>query len=144
IISKQNLVSLVNIHSGLDGVVAAGKNIGIIQTDARWPLGNAPQAPNLLTRFGGINVSTGGVNGQIVALGNVFGDISLTGGLSGRIAVQGLEEFGLSRGVTFRRTGILGNVSITGGISNSGVIVSGGLIGDDGSNNITDDSAGTH
>jgi hypothetical protein len=104
----------------------------------------APQAPAALTRFGGINVSTGGLNGQVVALGNVFGDISITGGLSGRIGVRGREEFGLSAGVTFSRTGILGNISINGGIATTGAIVSAGLIGDDGSDNINQDSLGTH
>jgi hypothetical protein len=58
----------------------------------------------------------------------VFGDINITGGLSGRIAVKGNNgEFGLSNS----RFGILGNVSISGGISTTGAIVSGGVIGDD-------------
>ncbi|HZT79208.1 MAG TPA: hypothetical protein VFA26_03235, partial [Gemmataceae bacterium] len=141
IISGGNLISQVNLKSGLDGTVAAGGDIGVIQLDAN---GHAPAAPSLLTRFGGIVVSTGGLNGHVVALGNVFGDISITGGLSGRIAVHGREEFGLSAGLTFRRTGILGNVSIGGGISGTGAIVSLGLIGDDGSDNLSDDSGGTH
>jgi hypothetical protein len=82
---------------------------------------------NALIRFGGISVSTGGVNGQIVALGNVFGDINVKGGLSGRIAVRGAKlEYGLASG----RFGILGNVSIGGGISTTGAIVSAGLLGD--------------
>src|SRR5262249_49812530 len=55
------------------------------------------------------------------------------------IAVKGRTVAGLD---TFR-TGILGNVSVNGGISTTGAIVSAGLIGDDGSNNITIDSAGT-
>jgi hypothetical protein len=140
IISKANLVSQLNLKSGLDGVVAAGGDIGVIQLTN----GLAPQAPAALTRFGGIVVSTGGLNGQVVALGNVFGDISVTGGLSGRIAVRGREEFGLSAGQNFSRTGILGNVSIGGGISPTGAIVAAGLIGDDGSGNIKKDTLGTH
>jgi hypothetical protein len=40
--------------------------------------------------------------------------------------------------------GILGNVTIGGGISSSGAIVSAGLIGDDGSDNVLDDTLGTH
>jgi hypothetical protein len=139
IISAGNLVSQLNLHSGLDGVVAANGDIGIIKLTN----GLAPQAPAALTRFGGIVVSTGGLNGQVVALGNVFGDIGVTGGLSGRIAVHGREEFGLSAGQTFSRTGILGNVSIGGGISTTGAIVSAGLLGDDGSDNIAIDTLGT-
>jgi hypothetical protein len=140
IISQMNLVSQLNLKSGLDGVVAAGRDIGVIQLTN----GLAPQAPAALTRFGGINVSTGGLNGQVVALGNIFGDLSVTGGLSGRIAAHGLEEFGLSAGQSFSRTGILGNVSIGGGIGTSGAIVSSALIGDDGSDNIGNDTNGTH
>ena len=52
---------------------------------------------------------------------------SVTGGLSGRIAVQGHPgEFGLASS----RFGILGNVSIGGGISTTGAIISDGMIGD--------------
>jgi hypothetical protein len=140
IISAANLVSLIALQSNLDGVIAAQGDIGVIQLDAT---GNAPQAPAALTRFGGITVSTGGVNGQIVALGNVFGDISVTGGLGGRIAVKGKEEYGLSRGQNFSRTGILGNVTIGGGISTTGAIFSAALLGDDGSDNIKNDTKGT-
>jgi hypothetical protein len=142
ILSARNLVSQLNLKSGLDGVVAANGDIGVIQLTN----GLAPQAPAALTRFGGIVVSTGGLNGQVVALGNVFGDISVTGGLSGRIGVKGREEFGLSAGLTFSRTGILGNVAIGGGISTTGAIVSAGRIGDNGSDTIAPDnnSPGTH
>jgi hypothetical protein len=140
IISAGNLVSLVNLKSGLDGVVFAFGDIGVIQLTN----GLAPRAPAALTRFGGIAVTTGGLTGEVVALGNVFGDINVGGGLSGRIGVRGREEFGLSAGQSFSRTGILGNVSIGGGIATTGVIVSAGLIGDDGSDNISNDSAGTH
>jgi len=140
IISAGNLVSQVNIKSGLDGVVAANGDIGVIQLTN----GLAPKAPAALTRFGGISVTTGGLDGQVVALGNVFGDISVGGGLSGRIAAHGREEFGLSAGQTFSRTGILGNVSIGGGIGTTGAIVSAGLLGDDGTDNISNDVNGTH
>jgi hypothetical protein len=140
IISAGNLVSQILVKSGLDGVVFAFGDIGVIQLTN----GLAPRAPAALTRFGGINVTTGGLNGEVVALGNVFGDINVGGGLSGRIGVRGREEFGLSAGQSFSRTGILGNVSIGGGIATTGVIVSAGLLGDDGSDNISNDSAGTH
>jgi hypothetical protein len=140
ILAKGNLVSQVSVKSGLDGVVAADGDIGVIQTVN----GVAQTNPDgSLIRFGGITVSTGGLNGQVIALGNVFGDISVTGGLSGRIAVQGKEEFGLSTGQSFSRTGILGNVSIGGGISATGAVVSAGLLGDDGTDNIKNDSTGT-
>jgi hypothetical protein len=139
IISAANLVSLINLRSGLDGVVAAQGDIGVIQTDAAGNAVVGPPPAKPLTRFGGINVSNGGVNGFIVALGNVFGDINITGGLSGRIGVKGRTVAGLDA----FRTGILGNVNIGGGISNTGAIISAGLIGDDGNNNIADDSVGT-
>ena len=52
------------------GVSATDGDIGIIQTAG----GLAKLNPDgSLTRFGGIVVSTGGVNGQVIALGNAFG-----------------------------------------------------------------------
>jgi hypothetical protein len=138
ILVKGNLVSQVNLHSGLDGVVAVDGDIGVIQTATGVAVLNSDGS---LIRFGGLTVSTGGLNGQVVALGNAFGDISVTGGLGGRIAVKGNSgEFGLA---SFRY-GILGNVSIGGGINTPGAIVSSGLIGDDGTDNITNDTLGTH
>ncbi|HYV38431.1 MAG TPA: hypothetical protein VE988_22295, partial [Gemmataceae bacterium] len=139
ILVKGNLVSQVNVQSGIDGVVATDGDIGIIQTTAG---GGAKLNPDgSLIRFGGIAVSTGGLNGQIIALGNAIGDIKVTGGLSGRIAVKGNPgEYGLAA----FRYGILGNFSIGGGISTTGAIVSAGLIGDDGANNKNNDVNGTH
>src|SRR5205814_9318384 len=126
ILVKGNLISQLNLKSGLDGVVATDGDLGIIQTTG----GAAKLNPDgRLIRFGGIVVSTGGVNGQVIARGNAFGDISITGGLGGRIAVKGNQgEFGLAS----VRYGILGNVSIGGGISASGAIVSSGPLRDDG------------
>src|SRR5262249_40919002 len=119
-----NLVSQVTIHSGVDGVIAVDGDIGVIQTKNGLAVTNPDGS---LIRFGGVTVSTGGLNGQLIALGNAFGDISVTGGLSGRVAVQGLPgEFGLAAS----RFGILGNVSIGGGIGTTGAIVSDGRIGD--------------
>jgi hypothetical protein len=138
ILAKGNLVSQVNLQSGLDGVVAVDGDIGVIQTANGVAVTNPDGS---LIRFGGIVVSTGGLNGQVIALGNVFGDLSVTGGLGGRIAARGNPgEFGLA---SFRY-GILGNVSIGGGISTAGAVISSGLIGDDGTNNIRNDTAGTH
>jgi hypothetical protein len=137
ILAKGNLVSQLNLRSGLDGVVATDGDIGVIQTSG----GIATlKSDGSLIRFGGIVVSNGGVNGQVIALGNVFGDISVTGGLSGRIAAKGNPgEFGLP---SFRY-GILGNVSIGGGISPTGAVVSSGLLGDDGTDNVPVDNSGT-
>jgi fibronectin-binding autotransporter adhesin len=139
IISAGNLVSTIITQSSLDGVIAAQGDIGVIQTDAQGNavVGTGPGKP--LTRFGGITVSTGGMNGSIVALGNVFGDINVGGGWNGRLAVKGSPVAGLD----LFRTGILGNVTIGGGINPTGAIVSAGLIGDDGSNNVGNDSLGT-
>jgi hypothetical protein len=138
ILVKGNLVSQLNLQSGLDGVVATDGDLGVIQTKNGIAVTNADGS---LIRFGGLVVSTGGLNGQVIVLGNAFGDISLTGGLGGRIAVRGNPgEFGLAP----FRYGILGNVSIGGGISTTGAVVSAGLIGDDGANNINNDTKGTH
>jgi hypothetical protein len=138
ILAKGNLVSQVNLQCGLGGVVATDGDIGTIQTTG----GAAKLNPNgSLIRFGGIVVCSGGITGQIIALGNAFGDITVGGWLSGRIAVKGNQgEYGLA---SFRY-GILGNVSVCGGVSSTGAIVSSGLIGDDGTNNITNDKYGTH
>jgi hypothetical protein len=137
ILAKGNLVSQVNLKSGLDGVVATDGDIGVIQTSG----GVATLNPDgSLIRFGGIVVSTGGVNGQIVALGNVLGDLNVTGGLSGRIAARGNPgEFGLAA----FRYGILGNVAIGGGISTTGAVVSSGLLGDDGTGSDAQEGLGT-
>ena len=138
ILAKGNLVSQINLQCGLAGVVATDGDIGVIQTTG----GIATLNPDgSLKRFGGIVVGSGGVSGKIIAMGNAFGDIKVYGGLSGRIGVQGRPgEFGLA---SFRY-GILGNISISGGIGTTGAIVSSGLIGDDGANNITNDKNGTH
>ena len=52
------------------GVIAVQGDIGTIQTNS---LGDAVTVNNALIRFGGIS-ATGGVGGQIVAVGNVFGE----------------------------------------------------------------------
>jgi hypothetical protein len=129
IIVGGNLISAVKIQSGMsaNSIIAVQGDIGAIQTKN----GIAVTVNKALIRFGGITVSTGGVDGQIVALGNVFGDINITGGLSGRIAVKGHnQEYGLPSG----RSGILGNVSIGGGIGTTGAIAVGyqslGVLGD--------------
>jgi len=142
IISSGNLVSLIDLQSSLDGVVAAQGDIGIIKTDANGNAVVGPGPGSPLTRFGGINVSTGGLKGSIVALGDAFGDINVSGGMDGRIAVKGRTVAGLPAS----RTGILGNVNIGGGMNPTAAIVSSGRIGDDGIDNATriaNDSVGT-
>ncbi|HSQ54733.1 MAG TPA: hypothetical protein VLM40_03230, partial [Gemmata sp.] len=142
ILSAANLVSQIQLQSSLDGVVAVQGDIGVIKTQPNGDavVGTGPGSP--LTRFGGINVSTGGVKGSIIALGNVFGDINVNGGLDGRIAVKGRTVAGLDPS----RIGILGNVSIGGGVNSTAAIVSAGRIGDDGitdATRIANDSVGT-
>src|SRR5262249_51931670 len=139
-ISAMNLISQINIQSGLDGVIAANGDIGTIQLNLGGTAKVGTDAARSLTRFGGITVNNGGLNGQVVALGNVFGDINVQGGLSGRVAANGNRgEFGLDN----FRYGILGNVAIGGGVSSTGGVISAGLIGDDGANSSKQDSIGT-
>ena len=79
------------------------------------------------TRVGGLLVN-GGFDGQLVVLGNDYGDLTFHGGLTGgRIAVEGTGG---------AQSGILGNVIVDRGIYQTGMIgagsaiVSGGEIGD--------------
>ncbi len=120
IISRGNLISSVRTNSSFSGVIAAQGNIGVIQTSN----GNAVLTGNSLTRFGGINVA-GADSGQIIALGNVFGDLTVSGSLTGRIAAKGAAVAGLAAS----RMGILGNITATTDAVGS-AIISGGLIGD--------------
>jgi hypothetical protein len=137
ILAKGNLISQINLQCGLSGVVATDGDIGIIQTTNGVAKLNTDGS---LIRFGGIVVSSGSVYGQIIALGNAFGDIKLSCGLSGRIAVKGQQgEFGLA---SFRY-GILGNVT-NGGVGSTGAIITSGLLGDDGADNVPSDKVGTH
>jgi hypothetical protein len=124
IISQGNLVSYVTASGGFSGVIAAGGDLGAIARDAA---GNAiVDAQNRLSRFGGILVN-GTSSGQIAFLGNTFGDITLKGSLTGRIAAQGRPVQGLDA----NRIGILGNLTtLKGSIDTTAAIVSGGVIGD--------------
>jgi hypothetical protein len=123
VISRHDLVSQILLNGGMSGAIAAQGDIGAIQRD---PSGNAVlDASGHLIRFGGIQVS-GGIGGQIVALGNIFGDIASNGIPNGRIAAKGRAVPGLAA----TRKGILGNININGNIDPGGAIVSAGLIGD--------------
>jgi hypothetical protein len=116
IISRGNLISSIRSDDGASGVIAAQGNFGAMTTLLGTP-----------TRVGGLLVN-GGFSGQLVVLGNDYGDLTFNGGLTGgRIAVKG------TGGV---QSGILGNVIIdrglypTGSIGAGSAIVSGGEIGD--------------
>jgi hypothetical protein len=124
IISRGNLVSRIQSKK-ITGVIAAQGDIGAIQRNGTGAA--VLDGAGHLIRWGGI-LSDGGIYGQVVALGNVFGDITAHGGLkdNGRIAVKGRAVAGLAA----TRTGLLGNVIIDGNIDDGGALVSGGLIGD--------------
>jgi hypothetical protein len=78
-----------------------------------------------LTFYGGVIVDAP-FSGQIVALGNDYGDLWFKQGVTGRIAVRGQPIAGQDA----RRSGILGNVRVDGAIGPTAAIVSGGEIGD--------------
>jgi hypothetical protein len=116
IISRGNLISLVRSDGGAKGLIAVQGDLGAVTTLLRTP-----------KRVGGLLVN-GGFDGQLVVLGNDYGDLTFHGGLTGgRIAVQGTGG---------APSGILGNVIVdrglypTGAIGAGSAIVSGGEIGD--------------
>jgi len=122
IIVRGNLISTVTVGGTFSGVIAAQGNVGVIQTNSGGAavVGSA----GALTRFGGITIS-GADSGQIISLGNVFGNILVTGSLTGRIAVEGQAVSGLAS----LRVGILGNLTV-GTFASGGAIASGGLVCD--------------
>ena len=122
IISAGSLISSVKTNGTFSGVIAAQGNIGVIQYN---PAGNAVTSTSgALSRFGGI--TTGNNNsGQIIALGNIYGDLNFGGTMTGRVAADGVAINGLSAA----RLGILGNISVNNFAAGS-AIVSGGLVGD--------------
>jgi hypothetical protein len=122
IISRGNLVSSIKTSGAFSGVIAAQGDIGVIQRDSN---GNAvTNASGALSRFGGIAIAKNN-SGQIIALGNIFGDVTVGGTMTGRVAAQGQVVAGL----TGSRSGILGNIKIKTFVLGS-AIVSGGMIGD--------------
>jgi hypothetical protein len=129
IISRGNLISQITAGSGISGVIAAQGDLGVIQYNS---ISKKP------VRFGGIQ-SIGTISGQIVTLGNIFGDINITSGgnLTGRIAANGRplsnSLYPANLGLPSTATGILGNITISGALGTSkvqGAIVSRGEIGD--------------
>lgn len=123
IICRGDLISSLNLKGVFNGTIAVQGNVGVLLTD----LSGSPLLDNAgkLERLGGISISrmTGG---QIIVLGNTYGDITLGGLFGGRIAVQGASVSGLDA----TRTGILGNLQIRSGLAAGGAVISGGLIGD--------------
>ncbi len=121
IISRGNLVSSIKTNGTFSGVIAAQGDIGSIQRDSN---GNAvTSSSSALARSGGIIAKND--SGQIIALGNIFCDITISGTMTGRVAAQGQAVAGL----TSSRMGILGNIKIK-SLAAGGAIVSGGLAGD--------------
>jgi hypothetical protein len=100
----------------LTGTVAVGGDVGMAFVDGG----------DIVVHYGGLIVD-GLFSGQLVALGNVYGDLWVKGDLTGRIAVKGHPVPGLDDP---QRFGILGNVEVDGWIGPNGAIFSGGLIGD--------------
>jgi hypothetical protein len=109
VISRGNLISLINPSGNLTGLVAAEGNIGAVFT----PSTGKP------VRVGGVTVGNPNsgrtLNGQVLSLGSIIGDVTINGGLvGGRIAALG---------------SIQGNVTILGTIDSNSALVSGGSIG---------------
>jgi hypothetical protein len=123
IICRGDLISSLNIKGVFHGTIAVQGNVGAILTD---PAG-LPVLDNSgrLERLGGVAINRM-TDGQIIVLGNTFGDISIGGSFGGRLAVQGAKVAGLDA----TRTGILGNLQIRSGIAAGGAVICGGLIGD--------------
>ena len=116
IISRGNLISSVRSDGGAAGLIAVQGDFGAVTTLLGTPM-----------RVGGLLVN-GGFDGQLVVLGDDYGDLAFHGGITGgRIAVKGTGG---------ARSGILGNVIVdrglyqTGAIGAGSAIVSGGEIGD--------------
>jgi hypothetical protein len=116
IVSRGNLISQVQLGGSLNGTIAAAGDIGM----------NALDASGKPARLGGIQTGRGNSAGQVIALGNILGDVSIAGSLSGQIAARGTPI----PGTAANRQGILSNVKIAGAIEPVGAVLSGGEIGD--------------
>jgi hypothetical protein len=123
LVVRGNLISQLTMSQSLTGVIAVAGDVGAIQ---RTSSGAAvTNSSGQVTRFGGITIGGTQTSGVVFVLGNVLGDLSVGGTLTGRIAVQGYPVSGLAA----TRLGILGNLSV-GGVGSTAVIISGGEIGD--------------
>jgi hypothetical protein len=106
LISRGNLISLVKAAGGIYGSIDVQGDIGAFATIL------SRTSP---TRVGGIATDTQD-SGQIVDMGQIIGDLTLSGGL-------------LASGLIASRGSILGNLAINGQIATTAKIVSGGVIG---------------
>ena len=122
IISRGDLISSVRGDGGSTGLIAAQGNIGVIS--------------NLIAgkpaRLGGITIN-GPFSGQILADGNILGNLYFHGGLTGgRVVAEGNAALAPSAA----QVGIVGNVVIdyglykTSGLDANSAILSEGEIGD--------------
>jgi hypothetical protein len=116
IVSRGNLISQVQLGGVLNGTIAAAGDIGFA----------TPEASGKLNRLGGIQTGRGHSGGQVIALGNILGNVSIAGPFGGQIAAQGAPIAGISSS----RQGIVSQVKIAGAIMPEGAIISGGEIGD--------------
>jgi hypothetical protein len=112
--SRGSLISALTASSTLAGVIGVQGNIGV-----------GVVTGTSLARFGGITAAGLASTGDIVALGNIFGDINISGTFAGRIAAEGTAIAGLSA----NQTGIVGNVTLS-TFASTGALISGGMIGD--------------
>ena len=113
IISAGNIISAITTDGNFSGVIAAQGNLGTIE------VGSSP-----LKQLGGITIK-GADSGQIIALGNIYGNLTISGTMTGRIAAEAEAITGLPAA----GAGILGNVTVK-LFASGAAIISGGLIGD--------------
>jgi hypothetical protein len=121
ILARGNLVSSIKITGAFIGVIAAQGDIGAIQRNG---VDAVTSSSGALSRFGGISIG-GNDSGQIIALGNIFEDITVSKIMTGRITAKGQAVAGLA----VSRIGILGNINVK-TFALGSAVVSGGLIGD--------------
>ena len=122
IISRGSIISLISLRSmGPNAVIAAQGDIGYFVRDSS---GNLVSKSGKLVRLGGIKLSSG-TSGNIIALGNIIGDVRIKGTFAGRVASEGQAVDGLDSA----ETGILGNLVIS-KLRAGGAVISGGMIGD--------------
>jgi hypothetical protein len=106
IISRGSLISQLDAAGGIYGSIDVQGDIGAFATNLSF---TSP------TRVGGIATDTEDI-GQIIAMGEIIGNVTLAGGL-------------LQSGLIAARGSILGNLTITGLVAPTAKIVSGGSIG---------------
>ena len=121
IISLGNIISSISTNGSFSGVIAAQGNLGAILLNSN---GTAALKKNALTQYGGITIK-GADSGQIIALGNAFGTWTISGSMTGRIAVEGQ----VINGLIASRIGFLGNLTVK-TFALGSAIISGGLLGD--------------